>query len=49
MYMHANCNKRSVVMNLKLDAARSAWLRLAKDCDLFIANHPLGRWATAAC
>jgi crotonobetainyl-CoA:carnitine CoA-transferase CaiB-like acyl-CoA transferase len=38
LYLQANKNKRSVVMNLKSPEGRAALLRLAADADVFISN-----------
>lgn len=38
IYLHVNRNKRSIVLDLKQDAARDALLRLCATADLFIHN-----------
>ena len=38
LYLQANRNKRSVVIDLKAEAGRTALLELARDADLFISN-----------
>src|SRR5512132_1007557 len=38
IFMNANRNKRSIVLDLKQDAARAACLAIAKDADVLVYN-----------
>ena len=38
IFMNANRNKRSVVLDLKQDSARAACLAIAKDADVLVYN-----------